>query len=356
MPLKVPNLDDRNYSDLVAEALSMIPRYAPTWTNHNPSDPGITLVELLAYFTDLMLYRLNRVGRENKIKFLQLLLGEVGGKAEHLTHLSLEEVEKLMQKTIVNLKQPQRAVTSDDYEHLARKAMDPAANDFIRIHCCEGKNLQADEDSRDINRPGHVSMIVVLDDKDNPEKYERLKEKISNYLEPRRLLTTHLHVVQPCYIWFSVNATIQPRSGMSWEQIEKTAAERLNQFFTPFQGGGPNSQGWPLGRNLYLSEIYNVLESVGGVDYIEDVNIRRLSLSHDTLSEDQSIIGLQLGVSSTVGIDSRLGTKNSTINNRLITDGSGNLVGIKLKTYELLRVVLQPGDLEEIGSFTERNV
>ena len=75
MPLRVPNLDDRTFDDLVDEALAMLPRYAPAWTNHNPSDPGITLIELLAYFTELFIFRLNRVTKETKIRFLQLLYG-----------------------------------------------------------------------------------------------------------------------------------------------------------------------------------------------------------------------------------------------------------------------------------------
>ncbi|MEM9490040.1 MAG: hypothetical protein AAGC55_12910, partial [Myxococcota bacterium] len=68
-----PKLDDREFQDIVAEALSLIPRYAPEWTNHNPSDPGITLIELAAWMTEIILYRLNRVPEKNYIAFLNLL-------------------------------------------------------------------------------------------------------------------------------------------------------------------------------------------------------------------------------------------------------------------------------------------
>ena len=51
----------------------MIPRYAPEWTNHNPSDPGITLIELAAWMTDLLIYRLNQVPDKNYVAFLNLL-------------------------------------------------------------------------------------------------------------------------------------------------------------------------------------------------------------------------------------------------------------------------------------------
>jgi hypothetical protein len=68
-----PKLDDRTFNDIVEEAIRMIPRYAPEWTNHNPSDPGITLLELAAWMTDLLIYRLNQVPDKNYVAFLNLL-------------------------------------------------------------------------------------------------------------------------------------------------------------------------------------------------------------------------------------------------------------------------------------------
>ncbi len=67
------NLDDRDYKDLVDECLLRIPRYCPEWTNFNPSDPGVTMVELFAWLTDQMLLRFNQVPRRNYITFLELL-------------------------------------------------------------------------------------------------------------------------------------------------------------------------------------------------------------------------------------------------------------------------------------------
>src|SRR5271155_1597082 len=67
MPLTAPNLDDRQFADIVAEAKTLIPRYAPEWTNFNESDPGITLVELFAWMTEILTYRLNQVPDLNYI-------------------------------------------------------------------------------------------------------------------------------------------------------------------------------------------------------------------------------------------------------------------------------------------------
>src|SRR5712691_3820791 len=73
MALPVPNLDDRHFQDLVDEAKRRIPRYCPTWTDHNVSDPGVTLVELFAWMTEQYIYRLNQVPDRNLITFLNLI-------------------------------------------------------------------------------------------------------------------------------------------------------------------------------------------------------------------------------------------------------------------------------------------
>ncbi|MDN5778928.1 MAG: hypothetical protein L0H96_18705, partial [Humibacillus sp.] len=68
-----PDLDDRTWQDLVDEMRALIPRYAPGWTDHNPSDLGITLLELFAWLAEGVVYRLNQVPDKNYIAFLNLL-------------------------------------------------------------------------------------------------------------------------------------------------------------------------------------------------------------------------------------------------------------------------------------------
>src|SRR5262245_9069941 len=73
MVLPVPKLDDRSFQDLVNETKKLIPRYCPEWTDHNVSDPGVTLIELFAYMVDILLYRINRVPERNYIRWLEML-------------------------------------------------------------------------------------------------------------------------------------------------------------------------------------------------------------------------------------------------------------------------------------------
>jgi len=66
-------LDDRSFDEIRDEAISRIVDHCPEWTNHNTSDPGITLVELFAYMTEMTQYRLNQVPQKNYLAFLDLL-------------------------------------------------------------------------------------------------------------------------------------------------------------------------------------------------------------------------------------------------------------------------------------------
>nr|WP_042193266.1 putative baseplate assembly protein [Kibdelosporangium sp. MJ126-NF4]CEL20671.1 FIG01122338: hypothetical protein [Kibdelosporangium sp. MJ126-NF4]CTQ89583.1 FIG01122338: hypothetical protein [Kibdelosporangium sp. MJ126-NF4] len=73
MSLPAPNLDDRRFQDIVDEAKRRIARHCPEWTDHNVSDPGVALIELFAWMTEMILYRLNQVPDRLYVKFLELV-------------------------------------------------------------------------------------------------------------------------------------------------------------------------------------------------------------------------------------------------------------------------------------------
>ena len=382
MPLPTPNLDDHTFADLIAEARSWIPTLDPGWTDHNVSDPGITLLELLAWLTEMLLFRLNRVTDDDLRTFLQLLDGEL--------HTAQQNLGEDISKTIKSLRQTTRAVTLGDYESLA-----PAAStDIARVHCVPRRDLSTGTANQDC--PGHVSVIVVparlvnifLYDGDfknetdaalpdgrmtfplngDPNQFlyvgatvrfsgvrfsfsapgtygdlqwqytdgtgwatlthdqnklsdgtgtwkndgllewepptgwkpsavndilrywvrvstssiptqaaqaygvvprlqppfapfpcAELLDKVKQALEPARILTTRNHVVGPSYVTGQIEAGII-RHPDALDEVVKTAAENaLYEFLDPWTGG-PDGGGWPFGRSVYVSELYDVLE------------------------------------------------------------------------------------------------
>ncbi len=99
MALHAPKLDNRRYADIVAEAKALIPRYTSEWTDLNESDPGITLVELFGWMTEMVLFRLNQVPDVNYIKFLELI------------GLNLQPAEPARSEVTFTLTQPAPAAT-----------------------------------------------------------------------------------------------------------------------------------------------------------------------------------------------------------------------------------------------------
>ncbi|XHX78796.1 MAG: baseplate J/gp47 family protein [Stenomitos frigidus ULC029] len=292
MPLQLPNLDDRTYDDLVEEARSLIPTYAPEWTNHNPSDPGITLIELFAYLTELLIYRLNRVTDANVVSFLKLLNGPDWKPSNDL------DID--IQQTMQQLRQIERAVTCEDFEQLALQADDRVA----RAECLPRRNLLMQD--FETERAGHMGVLIVptaaaaaqLDD---------ICAAVQSDLEPRCLLTTHLHVVAAQFRKLQITTTVVPLPDIRDNVLRPSVQKALKQFLAPLTlNDQPN---WPFGRNVFVSEIYQLLDQLPGVDYVYTANDNTPTNTRFDLQTDAA--------------DRRL------LNNNI-------LVGIDIKPYELI--------------------
>ena len=66
-------LDDRRFDDLVAEARQRVAQACPEWNAHNVSDPGVALIDVFAWMTDQLLYRVNRIPDKLHVRLLELL-------------------------------------------------------------------------------------------------------------------------------------------------------------------------------------------------------------------------------------------------------------------------------------------
>jgi hypothetical protein len=328
VPIELPNLDDRTYADLVNEARTLIPTHAPEWTNHNSSDPGITLIELFAYLTEMMIYRLNRVTDQNMLAFLKLLNGNP--QWEPSPGESLTEAVK---NTVLALRKPFRAVTCEDFENLAlnfdeEDVLAGAPPQIARTRCVPRRDLVADDPvNRGTDEPGHVSVIIVpfrTGTEKLPQPVDDLRQKVYAFLDKRRLITTIIHVAKPAYFSFTVQLTIvlMPDTiALDQAAILDAIKKVLQDFFDPLTGGDERT-GWPFGRNVYVSEIYNLLDVQPGVDYITK------TVDPQTKKELP-----ELAVAKS---DS----------DRLILNAQGKVMGLEIKAEELvdaqLNIVLPP--------------
>lgn len=71
--LKVPQLDDITYEQMMQRAISRIPAMTDGWTDFNSHDPGITVLQTYAWLTDMLNYYMNATGDVHVQKYLKLL-------------------------------------------------------------------------------------------------------------------------------------------------------------------------------------------------------------------------------------------------------------------------------------------
>lgn len=270
MSLPVPNLDNLEFKNLVEEAKSLIPVYAPQWTNFNPSDPGITLVELFAWFCEMISYRVDQVPEENYLSFLKLLGVELKDN---------EGLESGIRRAVSQFSERHRAVTAKDFELLARRGLmektgirEKYPDLEVRTICLKNCDLENNKNTDDNNEQfGHVSVIVILktqNQKDLLREISEIKQYIKQYLSLRKLLTTHVHVVEPDYQDVRINLLVSARN----KELKTLVKQAIEKYLDPVTGG-EGGMGWPPGRNLYSSDLYHLVEKIPGIDHVSNVEL-----------------------------------------------------------------------------------
>jgi predicted phage baseplate assembly protein len=111
-------LDPRDYQDLVDEARMRVGRRCPEWTDHNVSDPGMTLIDQFAWMTDVLLYRVNRIPETLHWKLLELLNVQRRAPAAARVDLRFRLTEPPATQSVVISKGTEVATVPDD-EHPA---------------------------------------------------------------------------------------------------------------------------------------------------------------------------------------------------------------------------------------------
>lgn len=179
-----------------------------------------------------------------------------------------ESLEEAKARGPIMLRTRSRAVTAEDYEAIAREA----APEVARIHC-----FTAGED--DVPN-GAVKVLVVpaAAHKNGQLLFadlvpsEATLERIANRLEDVRLVGTRVMVEPPRYRGITVVARLVARTRLDPDVIRARALDTLYGHLNPLTGGDERT-GWEFGRRVSHGEIFALLQSVQGVDVVEDVRL-----------------------------------------------------------------------------------
>jgi hypothetical protein len=172
-----------------------------------------------------------------------------------------------------------------------------AAAGIRRVRCLPSRDLSASDSAVRANpAPGQVS-VVVLPERDpkapddvEPAPAQALLVGLAAFLDPRRILTTGVHVVGPEYVGVRIAANLALREDAPPDDALAAAGQALAAFVHPYTGG-LDGRGWPFGRTVHVSEVYAVLERQPLLDFVEDVV---LTGPNPMLDDDGRVSGLEL--------------------------------------------------------------
>ena len=221
-----------------------------------------------------------QAGKLNTLKTAIPFIAQVKNRETAVGGLDAETLEDAMMRAPGLLRSQDRAVTEADFEFLARRILRDTGWAQYRVKCLQPRPAR---ESRVI--PGQV-YVLIIPHIQNPRDRERPKpehlvveqngiyEELLTYLDKRRLLTTRLDVRAPEYYWVAARVTIQAATGANHAQVESDVLHRLYRFLNPLMGG-VDGEGWPFGRDLVVSDVYQCLLGVPGVQYVRNVELFR---------------------------------------------------------------------------------
>jgi predicted phage baseplate assembly protein len=208
----------------------------------------------------------------NTLKTALPFISQVINRQAASSGLDAETVESAIVRAPALLRSRDRAVSESDYEFLASQAL-PAS--LGRVKCLQP---QPDEAGRVV--PGQV-FLLVIPRVVHPEGFlttEQLKLKeddlaiLTQYLNERRLLTTRLDIRQPAFHWVSVKVKLRKAPDVEQKTIETEVNDRLYKYLNPITGG-TDGKGWPFGRSLYSSDVYQCLQGIQNVQFLRGIEL-----------------------------------------------------------------------------------
>src|SRR5262249_14248388 len=153
-------------TDLVTDARARIPSLSPEWTDHNPTDPGMILVELLAWLSEIVLFRIDQIPERSYRTFVSILRGPEPPPANG----QLPALDDAIRDTLPVLRERHRAITPDDFEDVSlhRWPETPAALALgvpgtVRRARCLPEESPTTMIQPGTSAPSHVTLVVVPD-------------------------------------------------------------------------------------------------------------------------------------------------------------------------------------------------
>jgi hypothetical protein len=121
--------------------------------------------------------------------------------------------------------------------------------------------------------PGIVTVLVLPSlPLGRPEPTDGLRQLVAAWLHEHRVIGSRIEVAGPVYVPVSVRATVGAQENVNAADLAAVISERIDQFLDPLLGG-PDGTGWPFGRDVYRSEILQLIDETPGVEHVRALEL-----------------------------------------------------------------------------------
>lgn len=145
------SLDDESFQEIMEDAKNMVASIYPEWTDYNYHDPGITMLELLAWIKEGQQFFLDQIGDAHLLQYLKLL----GCRPKHSIPASVDvELAPVDEVLPVGMKFYANDVCFENKEKIY------ASNMLLRgCFCVAGEELLQKRGPAQIRNPLHICMF-----------------------------------------------------------------------------------------------------------------------------------------------------------------------------------------------------
>lgn len=177
---------------------------------------------------------------------------------------TIEEAERRIPR---RLHHRNRLVAATDFVDIARET--PGV-DIARVEVLPLMH----PDVPDIPAPGVVTLMLIPGtdplQPEAPRPGRLFLNTVSAHINPRRLLTTEVHVRGPNYIPIVISIGLDVVPGVDFAPVREHVKQAVERFLSPFKGGF-DEDGWALGHDVDARELLAIAARVKGVARINQV-------------------------------------------------------------------------------------
>ncbi len=166
-----------------------------------------------------------------------------------------QSIDSLISMAPKRIRHGYKAVTKDDFYALTKEA----SSNIAKV--------------KTITNPGVVDLVIMpYSTEDHPVISPGLKKHLFDYISEKTSATVKINILNPDYMCIDVDMNVVIDDWSLASTLKSVINEKIREFLNPISGG-VKQEGWGFGQVPKLSDIFNLMNEIEGILYIDKAEI-----------------------------------------------------------------------------------